>query len=366
MSSVVLKLDNVTKRFGDVIAVDKISFEVMRGELFSLLGPSGCGKTTTLRIIAGLEFPDEGRVYINNIDVTNKPAKERSVCLVFQEYAVFPHMSVYENIAFGLRVRNYSKSDIDRIVREVAELLNINDILNQRASKLSLSAQQRVAVARCLVVKPAILLLDEPLTMVDARVKETLRRELRKMQKDLGITTIFVTHDQLEAFMISDKIAVMNKGRILQIGTPQEIYNKPINTFVATFVGSPTVNLVEGHIEIMNERPVFRSNDKSLIIYLREPRSKETLMSLVNKPVIIGVRPEDIEISAEGHIKGYVSMLEFLGDKIVLKIKISENISLRLFTDLYSKISLGGEVLLKINSDNLNIFDPATGVRIEW
>ncbi|MEM1817123.1 MAG: ABC transporter ATP-binding protein, partial [Desulfurococcaceae archaeon] len=266
MRNVMVKVENVTKRFENVVAVDKVSFEVYKGELFSLLGPSGCGKTTTLRIIAGLEKPDEGRVYIDGVDVTNRPAREREVCLVFQEYAVFPHMSVYDNIAFGLTNRKIPKAEIYKKVKEVADLLDLTNYLSFKGGKLGLSEQQRVAIARCLVVKPKVLLLDEPLTLADAKIKEKMRRELKKLLKDLELTVIFVTHDQLEALMISDRVAIMRKGKIVQIGSPGEVYDNPINLFVATFVGSPTINLLEGVLEVSDRELVFKTDTRTHVL----------------------------------------------------------------------------------------------------
>ncbi|MEM1719772.1 MAG: ABC transporter ATP-binding protein, partial [Desulfurococcaceae archaeon] len=266
MRNVMVKVENVTKRFENVVAVDKVSFEVYKGELFSLLGPSGCGKTTTLRIIAGLEKPDEGRVYIDGVDVTGRPAREREVCLVFQEYAVFPHMSVYDNIAFGLTNRKIPKAEIYEKVKEVADLLDLTNYLSFKGGKLGLSEQQRVAIARCLVVKPKVLLLDEPLTLADAKIKEKMRRELKKLLKDLELTVIFVTHDQLEALMISDRVAIMRKGKIVQIGSPGEVYDNPINLFVATFVGSPTINLLEGVLEVSDRELVFKTDTRTHVL----------------------------------------------------------------------------------------------------
>ncbi|MET1160885.1 MAG: ABC transporter ATP-binding protein [Thermoprotei archaeon] len=366
MSDVVLRVENITKRFGELIAVNNVSFEVKRGEIFSLLGPSGCGKTTTLRIISGLEIPDSGRVYIEDEDVTFKPPRERRVCLVFQEYAVFPHMSVYDNIAFGLRARKLSREEINKKVREVAELLDLQESLSVKAGKLGLSEQQRIAIARCLVVEPLILLLDEPLTLVDAKVKERMRRELRRLQKELKITMIYVTHDQLEALMLSDRVAVMNKGRILQIGSPQEIYDKPANLFVATFVGTPTINLVEGVLKVEADTLKLISDNEELVLV--KNFSGTTLYNesnkLSGKTVVVGVRPEDITISPQGYLKGRIVQTEAVGDRLALHVEIAKNITLRVLTDLYTRAQLGEIVSLEVKPHNIHIFDKETGNRL--
>lgn len=363
MSNIVLRLENITKRFGDLVAVNNISFDVKRGEVFSLLGPSGCGKTTTLRIIAGLEKPDSGKVYIDGEDVTYKSSRERKVCLVFQEYAVFPHMSVYDNIAFGLRFKKLNKEEVSKRVREIAELLDLDELLSIRASKIGLSEQQRVAIARCLVVEPSILLLDEPLTLLDARIKERMRRELRRLQREFKITVIYVTHDQLEAMMLSDRIAVMNKGRIIQIGSPKEIYEKPSNLFVATFVGSPTINLIEGVLRVSNNRLMLSAGNGDILLsdYIEKP---EVFREIFNKEVIIGVRPEDIIIDPGGLLQGEIRYIEALGDRMVLHINVFKSIMLRVLTDLYTRVSIGDKIRLRINISNLHIFDKVSGERI--
>jgi len=243
-----VELRNVTKKFGKVVAVDRASLVVDDKEFFSLLGPSGCGKTTLLRIIAGLEFPDEGDVLIDDRVVTRLPPKDRDVAMVFQNYALYPHMTAFDNIAFPLAVRrrelNLSKDEIRKRVVEVARLLNIEELLKRYPSQLSGGEQQRVALARALVRRPKVWLLDEPLSNLDAKLRIIMRSELKKLQKTLGITTIYVTHDQVEAMSMADRIAVMNKGRVLQVGTPDELYHKPADTFVATFIGAPPMNLI--------------------------------------------------------------------------------------------------------------------------
>jgi len=361
MSRVVLRVENIVKTFGKTIAVNDVSFEVYEGELFTLLGPSGCGKTTTLRVIAGLEYPDRGRVYIDNVDVTDLPPRDRNVCLVFQEYAVFPHMSVYDNIAFGLKSRKISKLDIDKKVREVAELLDLQKLLWQKAGKIGLSEQQRTAIARCIVVEPKLLLLDEPLTLVDAKIRERMRRELRKMQRDLGVTMVFVTHDQLEALMLSDRIAIMREGKLIQIGTPQEIYDNPVNLFVASFIGSPTMNFLEGVLRVFEDKLILESDVK---IDLMRGVDTRPYNLLDGKKVIIGFRPEDAFISPEGLIKGVVQHTEIAGDRKIIHVKVSDKCSIRVFVDLYALIGIGDVTSIQVNPLRLHIFDKETGLKL--
>jgi multiple sugar transport system ATP-binding protein len=361
VSRVVLRVENIVKTFGKTIAVNDVSFEVYERELFTLLGPSGCGKTTTLRVIAGLERPDRGRVYIDGVDVTDLPPKDRNVCLVFQEYAVFPHMSVYDNIAFGLKAKRISKLDIDNRVREVAELLDLQKVLWQKAGKISLSEQQRTAMARCIVIEPKLLLLDEPLSLVDAKIRERMRRELRKMQRDLGVTMVFVTHDQLEALMLSDRIAVMREGKLIQVGRPQEIYDNPINLFVASFIGSPTMNFLEGVLRVVKDKLILESD---VIIELMRGIDTSLYSQLDGKKVIVGFRPEDAFISPEGLIKGVIQYTEIAGDKKIIHLRVSDKCSIRVFVDLYALVEVGDVASIQVNPLRLHIFDKETGNKL--
>lgn len=236
-----IELRDIIKRFGEFEL--KVSLSVKDGELLTLLGPSGCGKTTTLRIIAGLEKPDKGRVYFDGRDITDLPPYERNIGLVFQDYALFPHMTVFKNVAFGLEVRRVPRMEIEKRVREVLDLVGLRGFENRLPEELSGGQQQRVALARALVIEPDVLLLDEPLSNLDAKVREKLRGEIKRIVKELGITTIYVTHDQEEAMVLSDRIAVMNFGRIEQVGEPYDLYYNPKNEFVANFLGIS--NIVE-------------------------------------------------------------------------------------------------------------------------
>ena len=243
-----VKVVNLVKKFDKTVAVDGISFDVKDGEFIVLLGPSGCGKTTTLRCIAGLETPDEGEIYIDDKLVNDLPPKDRDVAMVFQSYALYPHMTVYGNLAFPLKMRKLPKDEIDKKVKEVAKLLNIDHLLDRKPRQLSGGEMQRVALGRALVRTPRVFLMDEPLSNLDAKLRVYMRAELKKLQRDLKITTIYVTHDQAEAMAMADRIAVMNKGKILQYSEPHDVYEKPANLFVAGFIGSPPMNFIKASI----------------------------------------------------------------------------------------------------------------------
>ncbi len=308
-----IRVVDVHKRFGNTVALAGVSIEVEKGELFTLLGPSGCGKTTLLRIIAGFEIPDRGRVYFDDEDVTFVKPDKRGAVMVFQNWALWPHMTVYENVAYGLKLRKMPKHVIDSKVREILKLVGLEGTEDRYPHQLSGGQQQRVALARALVVEPRVLLLDEPLSNLDAKLRIRMREEIRRIQRRLGITTIYVTHDQEEAMAISDRIAVMNRGRVLQIGTPEEVYRSPRNLFVATFVGRSTafsVHVVEvrdgGRIVIDVEG--HRIEAKNM--------SRQKLSPGDNAVAVIKL--EDIDVYSEGPclencVKGIVIGGYFLG-----------------------------------------------------
>ena len=307
MAKVVLK--NITKRFGKVVAVDNLSLEIRDKEFIVLLGPSGCGKSTTLRLIAGLEKPDKGEIWIGDRLVNEVDPTKRNVAMVFQSYALYPHMTVYGNIEFPLRMAGVPKNERDKRVKEVARFLGIADLLDRKPSQLSGGQQQRVALARALVREPEVFLLDEPLSNLDAKLRVKMRFELKKLLSyDLGITTIYVTHDQVEAMTMADRIAVMNQGRLQQVDTPENIFYKPANTFVAGFVGSPPMNFVEGVVE-GDEKIVFSSSYFKIDL-------PDKYRSLVGRDVILGFRPQHVEVRdkpEENFIEAKVIGLEKLG-----------------------------------------------------
>lgn len=251
----VVELKGLRKEFGDVKAVNGVDLSIEKGEFVVILGPSGCGKTTLMRMVAGLERPTEGEVIIDERNVTPLPPRAREIAMVFQSYALYPHMTIFDNIAFPLKARKTPKMEMKEKVEWAASILGIQRLLDRRPRQLSGGERQRVALARALVKEPAVMLLDEPLSNLDAKLRSSARDELQRFQRDLGITTIFVTHDQIEAMGLGDRIAVMNAGKVRQVGRPQEIYDDPADTFVATFLGSPPMNLIERNGYLMGFRP---------------------------------------------------------------------------------------------------------------
>jgi len=384
-----VELRGIVKKFGRVVAVDHVNLNINDKEFFSLLGPSGCGKTTVLRIIAGLEFPDEGDVLIDDKVVTHLPPKYRDVAMVFQNYALYPHMSVFDNIAFPLNVKKrelkLTREDIRKRVVEVARLLNIEELLKRYPSQLSGGEQQRVALARALVRRPRVWLLDEPLSNLDAKLRVAMRSELKKLQKTLGITTVYVTHDQVEAMSMADRIAVMNKGRILQVGSPDELYYKPLDTFVATFIGSPPMNLIPCTLEeysykytykvpveysgsIIGEGEVSTHFNLKCVDVVEIPIAPEYAKLLVKsgREFFLGIRPEHIEITKTkpdlelGVIRSKIEVVEPLGSEVIATILLgTESIKIRTHPEM--KLTPGDEVYLKLNLKRALVFDKKTG-----
>lgn len=384
-----VELRNVVKKFGKVVAVDRVSLKIEDGEFFSLLGPSGCGKTTTLRIIAGLEFPDEGDVIIDDRVVTYLHPKDRDVAMVFQNYALYPHMTVYENIAFPLEVRKkqqgLTSDEIRKRVIEISRLLGIEDLLDRYPSQLSGGQQQRVALARALVRNPKVWLLDEPLSNLDAKLRVLMRGELRRLQKTLKITTIYVTHDQVEAMSMSDRIAVMNRGRVVQVGAPDDLYYRPADVFVATFIGSPPMNMINCELREFGEEILYevpkgsegimgrgrtRTRYKLLCHEILElPIAGEFAKILLEQntsQVLLGIRPEHIEVSKNpfedvlGVMKVKVDVIEALGSENILNIVLgSDLIKVRVPPTL--RAMPGDEVYVKLDLSKILLFDVKTG-----
>jgi iron(III) transport system ATP-binding protein len=315
-------LDDVVKVFqargggGQVIAVDHVFIEIEKGELVTLLGPSGCGKTTTLRLIAGFEFPTEGTILLDGKVINQEPPHKRDMSMVFQSYAIFPHLSVFENTAYGLNVQRLSKSEVrDRVARAL-ELVELTGLEKRAPNELSGGQQQRVALARALVMEPKVLLMDEPLSNLDAKLREQMRTEIRRIQQRLGITSVYVTHDQVEAMTLSDRIVVMNEGRIEQIGSPSEIYRHPRTRFVADFIGQ--ANFVEGKVESLRDG-TLRLEALGTMLTAEAPDDDFQ----AGEPVTLVVRPEMIEIDpAEGQVTGLVRRATYLGNVVEYDIEV--------------------------------------------
>lgn len=318
-----IRLENLTKRYQEVTAVDHLNLEIEDGDLVCLLGPSGCGKSTTLSIIAGLEQATEGNIYFDEENVGGLEAEERDIGMVFQDYALYPHMTVQENIAFPLKMQGWKKKDRIEKVKEAAKMLQIEEYLKRKPGKLSGGQQQRVAIARAIVKNPKILLLDEPLSNLDARLRIELRDEIRRVQKQLGITTIFVTHDQEEALSISDKILLMEKGKISQYSSPKEMYMEPQNVFAAKFLGNPPMNFVPG--EKVEDGICLLLGDENVTV------KKGTIHEAgeLKGSVCVGIRPEALELCSteeEEAISGVITGIQTLGKDMYIHFRAGEQV----------------------------------------
>jgi len=359
MAKVVLK--NVTKKFGKVVAVNRVSLEVEDGEFFVLLGPSGCGKSTTLRLIAGLEEPDEGEIWIGDRLVNNVDPVKRNVAMVFQSYALYPHMTVYQNIEFPLKMASVPINERRKRVVEVARFLGIEDLLNRYPKQLSGGQQQRVAVARAIVRSPEVFLLDEPLSNLDAKLRVKMRFELRKLLHDkLGITTIYVTHDQVEAMTMADKIAVMNKGRVMQVGRPTDVFERPQNMFVAGFIGVPPMNFMEGTLIAKEDKLFLETGDVKIIV---PDKYIDSLKPYVGKDIAMGIRPQDIIIDTRpghGYYEAIVIGYEPLGLESYIHFSIGGNTDYVAVVKGTLNISLGERIYWAFNKDRIYFFDKKT------
>jgi iron(III) transport system ATP-binding protein len=310
MKQVSLKIKNVSKIFKDfkgneVKAVDNISFEVKPGEFVTLLGPSGCGKTTTLRMIAGFEKPTDGMILINDSNVVEIPPWKRDTAMVFQSYGLFPHMNVAENIAYGLKMRKVHREEIEKRVNAILKVVGLEGFGDRPPSSLSGGQQQRVALARALVVEPSVLLFDEPLSNLDVLLREQMRVEIKRIQKEVGITAIYVTHDRTEALTLSDKIVLMKGGKIEQIGSPEEIYEKPVSKFAAEFMGKINFFPVE-IVEILSDKTIVNLNGKNYEI--------PSLPTKKDEKYVLGCRPEGLKLSTKGAVRGVIKTIVYLGN----------------------------------------------------
>jgi len=341
-----VELQHITKRFPGVTALKDVSFDVRDGEFFVLLGPTGAGKTTTLRVIAGLEKQDEGKVLFDGELVDDLVPADRDVAFVFQQYSLYPTMSVYDNLAFPLRspMRRVPEEQIRSRVEEVAETLRIQHLLHRKTAHLSGGEMQRVSIGRAIVRQPRIFLMDEPLSNLDAKLREALRVELQHLQKVHGSTTLFVTHDQIEALTMADRIAVLNKGRIIQMGTPEDIYDRPATTFVAQLVGTPRINLVHSR----------RENNT---LYIEKSELHLPLIDSRNIPeeLLVGIRPEDVLLDPEGPFTGKVALTEPLGVQTVIHIQSGEQRLLSLIPGM-TDIRIGDLIRFKIINERLHCF----------
>jgi multiple sugar transport system ATP-binding protein len=366
MVSITIK--NLTKKYGNTIANKDISLQIKDKEFFVFLGPSGCGKTTTLFAIAGLIKIDAGEIWIGDELVTSaeksihKPPQERGIAMVFQDYAIYPHMNVFDNIAFPLKISNTDKQEIEQRVKKTAELLGISRLLDRKPRQLSGGQRQRVALGRAMVRRPKVFLMDEPLANLDAKLRVQMRTELKKLQLDLGVTTIYVTHDQVEAMTMADRIMVQKDGAIEQIGTPDELYNHPSNLFVAGFIGSPEMNFID--CTLVKEKKELYLDAKEFRISLPANMTSE-LESYVDSEIVMGIRPEDIHEnkSAEGNtqkdtIRMTLDLVEPVGPYLLLHLKAGQ-IPITA-TVKETKVKAGQEIIMEMEPDKIHLFDKKT------
>ncbi|MFS8104227.1 sn-glycerol-3-phosphate ABC transporter ATP-binding protein UgpC [Lentzea alba] len=373
-------------------AVEDLNLDIRDGEFLVLVGPSGCGKTTALRMIAGLENISEGSVRIGERVVNDVPSRDRDVAMVFQSYALYPHLNVYDNIAFGLTLRKLPKQKIDERVREVAEALELAEHLDRKPRNLSGGQRQRVAMGRAIVRSPQVFLMDEPLSNLDAKLRVQMRAQIARVQRDLGVTTVYVTHDQTEAMTLGDRVAVMKRGVLQQVGPPQELYDRPANLFVAGFIGSPGMNLVTARLYHINDRYWVSLNSDTLLLPDSVLHARPALAKYVGKEVVVGIRPEDMEDASlvdaqEGQILHSVAdLVEAMGSDVLVHLPIDASPANTEDTRLLAEdagtadlptpeqgtvlvgrfsprtnVYEGQQIATWVDTSRLHFFDPATG-----
>ena len=370
-----LSIRNLTKKYGHLTALENFSLEINSGEFMVLLGPSGCGKTTVLRCIAGLTDITSGEIYIGKDLVNKLPPKDRDVAMVFQNYSLYPHMNVHDNIAFPLKMRKVQKDKINERVQKIAKLLNIDNLLGRKPKEISGGQMQRVALGRALIREPKIFLMDEPLSNLDAKLRTEMRVEIKKLQEKVGITTLYITHDQAEAMSMADNIGIMNSGKLLQIDSPQQVYDNPSNLFVADFIGIPAMNFL--NFRIIRDGTLFLKftdnnsyqQDNNSVIKIPDALA-EKLSNIHDETVIVGVRPKDIILLEEEEdfeglkLKGEIGYIELLGDESIAQVKLGE-CSLKISNVAFGNRTptVGKEAVVGIKYDKLRLFT-SSGERI--
>jgi multiple sugar transport system ATP-binding protein len=357
----IVELSQVSKRYGDVIAVRNFNLTTRDGEFVVLVGPSGCGKTTTMRMIAGLETVTEGEIRIGGKNVVGMIPRERDVAMVFQNYALFPHLNVFGNLSFGLRLRKFPKERVAERVHSAAKILDIEHLLERKPKELSGGERQRVALGRAIVREPKVFLMDEPLSNIDAKLRVEMRAEIIKLQRRLGVTTFYVTHDQVEALSMGDRIVVMSKGLVQQVGTPKELYNEPINRYVAGFIGSPSMNFLR--VQINSDGAISAGENLRLLV------SKERAIAASRKGIkeaCVGIRPEHLVIernpdsATTNVIKGTVEVVEPQGATSILQINIGQEKKIIAQINEQWGREAGEKLTLTVASDLIHLFDPNT------
>jgi multiple sugar transport system ATP-binding protein len=361
-----IRFEHVSKHYGEVVAISDLNLEIKDREFVVLLGPSGCGKSTTLNMIAGLEEITGGELWFNDLVVNALPPHKRDVAMVFQSYALYPHKTVYENIAFGLRMRRVASAEVDRRVRDAAAKLEIAHLLARRPSQLSGGQRQRVALGRAMVRQPSVFLMDEPLSNLDAALRISMRAEIKHLHDQMQTTFVYVTHDQAEALTLADRIVVMNHGHIQQIGTPHEIYERPVNTFVASFLGNPPINYLTGQLQRERDTLRFKRGEVNIII---PPALAARLDGHRGRQVCLGIRAEDVDergdLPPERALRGRVTSVLPIGSDQFLGMELDgQELFFRVSKDLDHAI---GELMsLAVDVNRLHIFDPDTGRSLVW
>ncbi|MBY5669618.1 sn-glycerol-3-phosphate ABC transporter ATP-binding protein UgpC [Rhizobium leguminosarum] len=374
--------DQISKSYGDgYAAIRNLDMTIRDGEFLVLVGPSGCGKSTALRMIAGLEEITDGRLTINGAIVNDLAPRDRDIAMVFQSYALYPHLTVAENIGFGLRVRGLDKADIARKVQETAKLLELEDYLARKPAQLSGGQRQRVAMGRALARSPQAFLMDEPLSNLDARLRGQMRAEIARMQKMSGVTTVYVTHDQVEAMTMGDRVAVMKSGVLQQLGTPRSLYDQPANLFVASFMGSPAMNLLAADLFATENGPEARFGQASILFSGEVLAERPRIAAVVGRAVVLGIRPEAFQPVDAGGLTGTVAFVEDLGANLLVHVDVEavdrlKSLSaeeddvalsaprLRLIIDATRHVKIGERLSLAADPARVHVFDAATEAAI--
>ncbi|HEY8446538.1 MAG TPA: ABC transporter ATP-binding protein [Thermomicrobiales bacterium] len=358
-----VSFEQVTKKYGNVLAVDNLTLSVENGELMVLLGPSGCGKTTSLRMLAGLEKITSGVIRIGDVVVNDLPPRSRNIAMVFQSYALYSHLTVFENLAYPLRVRKLKKDEIKRRVQEVAERVQIADLLDRKPREISGGQRQRVALGRAIIREPSVFLMDEPLSNLDAKLRLHMRGELKRFQRDLATTTIYVTHDQAEAMTLADRVAIMNKGVLQQVGPPREVYRQPVNMFVAGFLGSPPMNFLTLDVQA-EEGQLWLTGPN--VRYPLPPEQAAAVRQASLARLALGVRPEHITLSHhpdERAIPAEVYLVEDLGNELLVDTRVDgQQAVIRIPAG--PAPSIGDRIWLSFSPADLHLFDPTTEARL--
>ena len=362
-----VELRNLTKRWGSVVGADSVDLEIQDGEFVAFLGPSGCGKTTTLLMIAGIYKPTAGEIYFDDRLVNHVAPKDRNIGMVFQSYALYPHMTVYQNISYPLKLQKLSKEEMQRKAQKVADMMGIGHLMDRKPSQLSGGQQQRVALGRALVKEPHLLLFDEPLSNLDARLRLSMRGEIKRLQKELGITSIYVTHDQVEAMTMADRIALIKDGILQAYATPEELYDRPRTLFIAGFVGNPPMNFID--VEVVRDNGGFRACCSGFDVRIPQDRGEK---AFGKGQLILGIRPEDIMIvpeeSTEGGekpIAGEIYVVEPLGRDDLLDVRIGGT-SIHVLADPTLGLKMGEIIHLEFNTHKVQFFDPVSEQSLLW